>query len=55
VNHSGRVDGADLILLSAAFGSTPSDSNWNPDADLNQDGAVNGQDLTILAMHYGEQ
>ena len=55
VNSSGRVDGADLILLSAAFGSTSADPNWNANADLDLNGRVDGPDLTILTAHYGEQ
>jgi hypothetical protein len=55
VTLSGRVDGNDLIALSAAFGSSPGDPNWNANADLNNNGTVDGPDLSILAMHYGEE
>jgi hypothetical protein len=48
-----RVDGYDLIALGAAFGSSPSDKNWNPLADLNGDELVDGRDLTILAVGFG--
>lgn len=42
------VNVADLGVLRLAFLSTPSDENWNPDADLNADGIVNVQDLGIM-------
>jgi len=29
-------------------------SNWNPLADLNGDGIVDGKDLTILAINFGK-
>ena len=48
VNGDNRIDDADLRLLSAAIGSNPLSPNWNPNADLNGDGIVNGNDLAIL-------
>ena len=33
--------------------ATPSDPNWNPDADLNKDLIVNNLDLLICAVNYG--
>lgn len=49
-----RVDGYDLILWGMAFGSDPSKANWNPLADLNGDGVVDGKDLAILASNFGK-
>lgn len=49
------VDGHDLYKLSRAFGSVPIDSNWNLKADLNNDGIIDGNDLTILASNFGKQ
>ncbi|MEW6684379.1 MAG: fibronectin type III domain-containing protein [Nitrospirota bacterium] len=48
-----RVDGYDLIALGLAFGADASMPNWNPLADLNGDGVVDGKDLTILAINFG--
>jgi len=53
VDGSGRVDGKDLIELSAAFGSSTSKTAWNANADQNKDGAIDGSDLMILAKHFG--
>ncbi|MBI4714703.1 MAG: hypothetical protein HY760_01940 [Nitrospirae bacterium] len=49
----GRVDGYDLIALELARGATPADSRWNPMADLDGNGIVDGGDLEILERHYG--
>ena len=48
------VNGLDLILLMQAFGSTPSDPNWNPNCDFNNDLRVNGIDLIILSQNWGK-
>ena len=54
INHDGVVDIHDLVILAAAYGSTPGAPNWNPAADLNKDGVVNLLDLQILANEYGK-
>jgi hypothetical protein len=48
-----RIDGYDLIALGIAFGSDASMANWNPLADLDGDGIIDGNDLTILAINFG--
>ena len=57
----GCVDSEDLEILTMAYGSTPSDSNWNPicdiagpDGTLTSDGVIDFEDLMVFAMHYGE-
>jgi hypothetical protein len=45
---------SDFTQLRAAFGSTPSDPNWNASADLNGDGAVSLSDFTILRSIFGQ-
>jgi hypothetical protein len=52
VDHDGRVNILDSILVSNAFLATPSSSNWNPDADINGDGVVNILDSIILSNHW---
>jgi hypothetical protein len=49
-----RVDGYDLISFELAFGAKLGDPRWNPAADLDGNGIVDGMDLTILAFHFGE-
>ncbi|MFM7481178.1 MAG: M12 family metallo-peptidase [Planctomycetota bacterium] len=47
VNRNGMVDGADLSLLLAAWGT------FNIPADINQDGIVSGVDLAALLAAWG--
>jgi hypothetical protein len=54
INADGMVDGDDLVILGAAFGSDPSKDHWNPLADLTIQGRVNGFDLSVLATQFGE-
>jgi len=60
VSIPGDIDGdfnvsrQDLVLLSNAYGSKPSDSNWDSNADINGDGKINLLDLVLLATHYGQ-
>ncbi|MBI3593971.1 MAG: chitobiase/beta-hexosaminidase C-terminal domain-containing protein, partial [Nitrospirae bacterium] len=49
-----RIDGYDLEELGRAFGSDPSKTNWNALTDLNNDGIVDGKDLTIMAINFGK-
>ncbi len=52
-----NVDISDLIRLGKAFGSTPSDSRWDPYCDLygpggNSDGIINVFDLARVGKNY---
>jgi hypothetical protein len=49
------VDGADLIVFMAAFDTSLGESDYNPDADLNNDGSVNEIDLIIFAEEFGRR
>ena len=56
-----KVDFEDLMIFALAYGSTPSDTNWNPVCDiaslggvLETDSKIDFEDLIIFAMHYGE-
>lgn len=55
VNGDGIVDIFDAILLASAYGSTPSDTSWNPNADINNDEIVDIFDAIILASNYGKE
>jgi len=57
----GCVDFEDLMIFAMAYGSTPSDGNWNALCDiasasgvLSPDGVIDFEDLMIFALHYGE-
>ena len=43
LNDDGAVSMLDLFLFGEAWGSQEGDSNWNPEADLDCDGDVDGQ------------
>lgn len=51
VNHDGKVDFTDLVILARNYGKS---SAAYADADLNYDGKVDFSDLVILARHYGQ-
>jgi len=40
--------------LANAYNSKPGSSNWNPNADINGDNAVDIYDAIILANHYNQ-
>lgn len=48
-----RVDGADLSWLAYSYGSLEGEPYFNPDADLDGDGIVDGEDLAFLAAGFG--
>ena len=52
INGDGTVDIFDALLLAAAYGSTPQDQRWNPNADLNRDGTVDIFDAIILSTRF---
>jgi hypothetical protein len=53
LNGDHKVNIIDLVGVAIAFGSTPTSSNWNPNADLNRDNAVNIVDIVIVAVNFG--
>lgn len=52
-DHSGRVDGFDLVRLAAAFGSSAGEDAYDPAVDLDRDERVDGDDLALLAASFG--
>jgi hypothetical protein len=52
-NNSGITDLADLAILSLAYGSNPSDMNWDGRADFNADWRVDSADFAALRQGYG--
>lgn len=51
VNHDGKVDFSDLVILARHFGQSGAAYS---DGDLDYDGKVDFNDLVILSRHYGE-
>jgi len=48
------VDGQDMQLVKNAVPSTPGSPNWNPNADLNDDGVIDGADYQIVKANIGQ-
>ncbi|MFQ5455595.1 MAG: choice-of-anchor D domain-containing protein [Nitrospirota bacterium] len=49
-----RVDGYDLNRLEIAIGSEEGDPNWDPVADINNDGIIDDLDFAILMKNFGK-
>jgi hypothetical protein len=54
ISRDGYINIVDVDLFQAAMGSMPGDPNWNPDADLNEDGVIDISDMAILAANQGQ-
>jgi hypothetical protein len=52
VNGDDIVDINDLIAWDLAFNSKSGDQNWNPQADINGDGAVDKEDGILIVQNY---
>ena len=49
-----EVDFEDILAFGAAFGSQKGDANYNPQADVNDDGSVDFADLATAAATFGK-
>jgi hypothetical protein len=56
-----KVDSEDLVIFNKAYGSSPSDDNWNKVCDiaseggvLEPDGVIDFEDLMVFSMQYGK-
>jgi hypothetical protein len=54
VNHDGKVDLKDTLIVTLALGSKLGKPRWNAAADLNNDGIIDSKDLGIVIKHFGE-
>ncbi|MBT9137343.1 MAG: hypothetical protein DDT34_02433 [Firmicutes bacterium] len=54
VDGDGKVDATDLAAVAAALNTKEGDDNWNPAADLNQDGIVDIFDLVRVGRNFGK-
>jgi len=54
INRDGIVDVYDAVTICVAYGSTPKDSKWNPDADLYKDDVIDIFDVTLVLKDYGK-
>jgi hypothetical protein len=54
INSDGKVDQLDLGMLATAYGSTPTEPNWNLSADINGNKIVEVHDLFVIGTNYGK-
>ena len=52
VNGDNIVNLDDWIAYDAAWGTHSGDTNWNPQADINDDGVVDNADGVLIAQNY---
>ncbi len=52
LDHDGIVSIFDFVEIAGAYGTTPSDSLWNPQADLNNDNVIDIYDIILAAANY---
>jgi hypothetical protein len=55
VNNDGKIDGWDITIACAAYGSYPGHLRWDFAADINSDGKVDGWDITYMCIRYGQR
>jgi hypothetical protein len=55
VNSDDVVDGADLVLLRVAYGSTILSVNWSSECDFNRDGLIDVNDVRVLGKNFGKE
>lgn len=54
-DNSSRVDGFDLDWLARAFGTTCWEAAYEARVDFSRDCIVDGEDLAVLAQHFGAE
>jgi hypothetical protein len=47
------VDGTDLYMFNAAYGTTIEDEDYNPEADFDNDGDVDESDIYVFSSNFG--
>jgi parallel beta-helix repeat protein len=56
INHDGRIDILDLVKVCASYMATPSDSSWNPHADIAEPyGIIDLLDVVKVKLNYGNR
>lgn len=54
INGDGKVNMSDIYIVVSAFGATPEDPEWTPNADVIKDNIINMKDIFHVILHYGE-
>ena len=53
LNGNGEIDDADLNIFLQAYGSSTGDANYNSDADFDNSGTIDYDDLQEFYTHFG--
>jgi hypothetical protein len=54
LNQDSRTDMLDIVIVTAAYGSTIESPKWDARADVNKSGTVDFRDIIIILPHFGE-
>ena len=54
VNGSNRIDGFDISAIGRLRGITSTDPDYRRNGDVDLNGIIDGTDLTLPAMRFGE-
>ncbi len=54
LNEDNSINSADYAIAKNSFGATQSSQKWNPYADFNLDGVINGFDLGIIIKNFSK-
>jgi len=54
LNRDGSVNIDDVAMVMIAMWTVPADSNWNPKADLDEDGVIDIGDLSLMCLEFGK-
>jgi len=52
INQDGVIELADLNLIGQAWNATSSSSNWNPAADITNNGIINILDMVAVSFNW---
>lgn len=52
IDRSDRVDGRDILKLAKSYGSEYGDEEYDPLADINFDGVIDGKDLMDIGVNF---
>ncbi len=55
INDDDALDGVDVVRFSLAFGAEEGADRYNPDADIDSSGMIDGLDLPFLAPLFGRE
>ncbi|MBI2039876.1 hypothetical protein HYT18_02280 [Candidatus Microgenomates bacterium] len=54
LNDDNLINSADYAVAKNAFGSAPSESDWNENVDFNKDGRINSLDIALIVKNFGK-